>query len=113
MKAWEFTRYYYGVSSMHPKNVVVANQHAFQRLTDQQKRAVRDAAMRAEHRGWEMSQERERAFTSTLASNGIQVVSPDRTLLNELQRIGNDLRAEWMTAAGQDARDIVGAYLVQ
>src|SRR6186713_458417 len=65
-KAWEFVKVYYTTSAFHPKNVVVVNERAFQRLPDNQKKALVDLAAVAEKRGWEMSREREKSGNETL-----------------------------------------------
>src|SRR5215510_3320813 len=43
-KAWEFVRNYYNTAAFHPKNVVVVNERAFQRLPAAQQKALTDTA---------------------------------------------------------------------
>ena len=42
-KAWEFVKNYYLTNAMHPKNVVVVNERAFQRLPAAQQKALVEA----------------------------------------------------------------------
>src|SRR5205085_4941895 len=51
-KVWEFVKNYYTTNAFHPKNVVVVNERAFQRLSDGEKKALLDSAAVAEKRGW-------------------------------------------------------------
>ena len=59
-KAWEFVKNYYNTSAFHPKNAVVVNTRALQRLPKEEQNALRKSAATAEKRGWDMSKERER-----------------------------------------------------
>ncbi len=56
-KAWDFTNHFYDLRAWMPKNMIMVNEGAFQSLTDEQQKAVLDAAAAAEERGWQMSQE--------------------------------------------------------
>src|SRR5215212_4097940 len=76
-KAWEFVKNYYTTNAMHPKNVVVVNERAFQRLPDNQKKALLDSAAAAEKRGWDLSRQREQNATKGLAEHGMNVIEPD------------------------------------
>src|SRR5881296_1267484 len=54
-KAWEFVKNFYNTSAFHPKNAVVVNTRALSRLPQDQQKALKDAASKAESRGWGMS----------------------------------------------------------
>ena len=70
-KAWEFVKNYYMTNAFHPKNVVVVNERAFQRLPDAEKKALIEAAAAAEKRGWEIRAQREQSANKVLADNGM------------------------------------------
>jgi TRAP-type C4-dicarboxylate transport system substrate-binding protein len=76
-KAWEYVKNYYVTSAFHPKNVVVVNERSWQRLPDNQKKAVADAAAAAEKRGWQLSAERKSGRT---LANGMTVAPPDAAM---------------------------------
>ena len=109
-KAWEFVKNYYTTNAMHPKNVVVVNGRAFQRLTDEQQKAIQAVAAAAEKRGWEMSRKREGDANKLLADNGMAVHAPDAALMAAMNKIGDTITAEWLKAAGADGEAIVKAY---
>ena len=109
-KAWEFVKNYYTTNAMHPKNVVVVNNRAFQALSAAQKKALTDAAAAAETRGWDMSKQREHTANKMLADNGMTVHTPDAGLMSAMTRIGDTIAAEWLKAAGADGEAIVKAY---
>lgn len=109
-KAWEFVRNYYLTNAMHPKNAVVVNERAFQRLPAPQQKALADAAAAAERRGWAMSREREASANKMLADNGMTVHTPDAAMMATFTRVGEQITAEWLKAAGADGEAIVRAY---
>ena len=109
-KAWEFVKNYYTTNAMHPKNVVVVNNRAFQALTAPQKKALTDAADAAEKRGWELSRKRESDANKMLADNGMTVHTPDAGLMSAMNKVGDTIAAEWLKAAGADGEAIVKAY---
>ena len=109
-KAWEFVKNYYTTNAMHPKNVVVVNNRAFQGLTAAQKKALTGAAAAAEKRGWELSRKRESDANKLLADNGMTVHAPDAGLMAAMNKVGDTISAEWLKAAGADGEAIVKAY---
>jgi len=109
-KSWEFVKNYYTTNAMHPKNVVVMNNRAFQGLNAAQKKLITDAAAAAEKRGWELSRKREADANKMLADNGMTVHTPDAALMGALGKVGDTIAAEWLKAAGADGEAIVKAY---
>jgi TRAP-type C4-dicarboxylate transport system substrate-binding protein len=109
-KSWEFVKNYYTTNAMHPKNVVVMNNRAYQALTAAQKKILADASAAAEKRGWEMSRKREGDANKMLADNGMTVHTPDAALMSALGKVGDTIAGEWLKAAGADGEAIVKAY---
>jgi TRAP-type transport system periplasmic protein len=109
-KAWEFVKNYYMTNAMHPKNVVVVNERAFQKLPPSQQKALMDAAATAEKRGWDLSRQREQSANKQLADNGMTVHAPDAAMMGALGKVGDTIAAEWLKAAGADGDSIVKAY---
>lgn len=109
-KVWEFVKNYYLTNAFHPKNVVVVNERAFQRLSDSEKKAMLDAAALAEKRGWELSRQREQSANRILAENGVSVMEPDAAMKAAFTRIGDIMLAEWQKSAGADGEALIRAY---
>jgi uncharacterized caspase-like protein/TRAP-type C4-dicarboxylate transport system substrate-binding protein len=109
-RAWEFTKHYYRTNAFHPKNAVVVNERAFQRLPQGKRQALLDAARRAETRGWEMSRSSEQSADAQLRANGMAVHELDEPMRSALRRVGAQMLAEWASAAGPDASAMVAAY---
>jgi TRAP-type C4-dicarboxylate transport system substrate-binding protein len=109
-KSWEFVKNYYVVNAFHPKNAVVVNARAFERLPDPVKKAVLEAAADAEKRGWEFSKQREQAANKELAANGTTLYQPDAAMKAAFTKVGDTMLAEWLKAAGPDGEAIIKAY---
>jgi TRAP-type C4-dicarboxylate transport system substrate-binding protein len=109
-KAWEFVKNYVKTNAWNPKNVVVVNERAFNRLPKEEQNAITKAAASAEPRGWEMSKAREKEGDETLAKNGVSVTEPTPELKAALAKIGEQMAAEWEKSAGADGQAILKAY---
>jgi TRAP-type C4-dicarboxylate transport system substrate-binding protein len=109
-KAWEFVKNDYTTNAFHPKNVVVVNERAFQKLPEDARRALLAAATDAETRGWEFGKQRERAANKELAANGVTLHDPDAAMKAAYQKVGDTMLAEWLKSAGADGQAIIKAY---
>jgi TRAP-type C4-dicarboxylate transport system substrate-binding protein len=95
---------------MHPKNVVVVNNRAYQGLSAAHKKILMDAGAAAEKRGWDLSRQREQTANKMLADNGMTVHAPDAALMSAMNKVGDTIAAEWLKAAGADGEAILKAY---
>ena len=109
-KAWEFVKNYYLTNAMHPKNVVVVNERAFQRLPAAQQKALVEAASTAETRGWAMSKVRELEANELLQKNGMTLHKPDAAMLGAFGKVGKQMTEEWLKTAGPEGQAIIKAY---
>jgi TRAP-type transport system periplasmic protein len=109
-KAWEFVKNYYLTNAMHPKNVVVVNERAFQKLPAAQQKALLDAASTAETRGWAMSKVRELEANELLAKNGMTLHKPDAAMMAAYGKVGTQMTDEWLKSAGAEGAAIMKAY---
>jgi len=109
-KAWEFVKNYYLTNAMHPKNVVVVNERAFQRLPAAQQKALVEAASTAETRGWAMSKVRELEANELLQKNGMTLHKPDAAMMAAYTKIGAQMTEEWLKTAGPEGAAIIKAY---
>lgn len=109
-KAWEFVKNYYKTNAWNPKDIVMVNARAFDRLPKNQQDALLKAAAAAEPRGWEMSKAREKEGDDMLAKNGVAVSEPGPELKASLSRIGEQMAAEWEKSAGAEGQALLKAY---
>ena len=109
-KAWEYSKYYYDTNAWHPRNVVIVNERAYQRLSDAEKAAITKAAADAEKRGWQMCKDNDEAGKKTLTQNGMQVVPPGKDLVDGFVKIGQTMQAEWAKKAGAEGEAVLTSY---
>lgn len=109
-KAWDFVKHYYHAQAWLPKNIVVVNKKAFQRLDKATQKAVLDAAAKAEDRGWKASVVETESQMAVLKKNGMEVADPSAELKAGLKKIGTTMTADWAAKAGADGKAILDAY---
>ncbi|MGR3570987.1 TRAP transporter substrate-binding protein [Brevirhabdus sp.] len=109
-QAWDFTKVYTDTQAWLPKNMVIVNTGALDGLSEDQRKALMDAAAKAETRGWEMSRAETDAKVATLKENGMQVMEPSAKLSDELTKIGDTMTQEWLKEAGDEGAKVVDAY---
>lgn len=109
-QAWDFTKVYTDTQAWLPKNMVIVNTAALDALSEDQRKALMDAAARAETRGWDMSRAETDAKMATLKENGMQMMEPSAKLSEELAKIGDTMTQEWLQEAGDEGAKVVDAY---
>jgi TRAP-type transport system periplasmic protein len=109
-KAWEFSKFYYDTNAWHPRNVVIVNERAFQRLSEGERAAILKASAEAEKRGWQMCKDNDESGKKTLATNGMQVLPPGKDLVDGFVKIGQTMQVEWAKRAGPEGDAVLSAY---
>ncbi len=109
-QSWDFVTDYTDTQAWIPKNMVIVNARAFNRLSSEVQDAVIKAAQAAEKRGWEMSLAETITKTSVLAEHGIRVAKPSERLKADLQAIGKTMGDEWAQEAGAVGERILADY---
>ncbi|WP_431281012.1 TRAP transporter substrate-binding protein [Humitalea sp. 24SJ18S-53] len=108
-QAWEFARYFYTADSWHPKNGVMVNARAFDRLDPAVKTAVLEAAAAAELRGWAASQASDVAAKQRLVAQGMQVLPVPPALDAEFKAASRQIAATWAARAGEPGATVIRA----
>jgi len=109
-KAWETMTYFYDTQAWIPKNVTFVNKAAFDALDKPTQEAVLKAAAVAEERGWKLAEEKAKWYLEQLAANKMKVLPPPPALKAGLQKIGEQLTADWSKKAGAEGEAVVAAY---
>jgi TRAP-type transport system periplasmic protein len=109
-QAWDYLSHYYDVQAFLPQNVVIVNKAAFDGLPADVRKAMTDAAARAEDRGWTMSEQLNETYKKTLAEKGIKVLPATDAMKAEMKQIGETMAAEWAKKAGADGDAVLKAY---
>ncbi|MFQ3623560.1 MAG: TRAP transporter substrate-binding protein [Acetobacteraceae bacterium] len=110
-QAWDFVRHFTPVGFTRTKNAVFCSTRALQQLPADLQALIRNAAERAEQRGWDAAQEQERSRQDELARRGMTVTDPPPPqLMGDLARVGETMVTEWLAKAGEDGRRLIEAY---
>jgi len=109
-KSWDFVKHYYDVQAWLPKNVVVVNLKAFNKLSPKVQKAVMEAAKVAEARGWKMSEAETATKTKMLKEKGMGVDKPSKALKAAFMSAGSEIVADWKKDGGAMAADVLKAY---
>ncbi|MGI3210476.1 TRAP transporter substrate-binding protein [Roseovarius tibetensis] len=109
-KAWDFVSHYIDTQAWLPKNIVLVNSAAFDRLSEERQATVMELAAQAEDRGWDMSKAETEEKIAELVEGGMQVSQPSDALSARLAEVGETMTAEWLEAAGDEGQAVIDAY---
>ncbi len=109
-KAYEHIKNYYDTQAWLPKNAVIVNKAAFQKLDKHQQATLLKAAADAEARGWKLSEEKNGWYLDQLKQKGMTIAKPSEQLTADLRKVGNHMLAEWLRKTGDDGRKVIDAY---
>lgn len=109
-KTYEYLKRFYDTQAWLPKNSVIMNKRAFDRLDDKSKQALLKAAADIEKRGWEVSQQKTGEYLKLLSENGMQIIKPSEALMEGMNKVGETMLNEWLERAGPDGKQIIDAY---
>jgi TRAP-type C4-dicarboxylate transport system substrate-binding protein len=109
-KVWEQLTHFYDTQAWLPKDAVLVNKAAFDKLDEATRKVVLAEAAKAEAAGWAEAEKLSQGFLQTLAKNGMKVQPPSPKLAAEYKELGKKLTAEWLEKAGPDGKAVVDAY---
>ena len=108
--AWDFAKVFTPIGFTRTFNTIFVQRRVFDALPAAQQAAVKDAAEKAQIRGWAMSDEAGQTMQAMLGSRGMTVMQPTPELLAGLATIGRTQAEEWVTRAGEDGRRVLTEY---
>jgi len=109
-KVWEQLTHFYDTQAWLPKNMVIVNKAAWDKLDKAAKDAVAAEGKKAEAACWAESEKLAGGFLETLAKNGMKVQKPNAKFASDLGGIGKTMTDEWVKNAGADGQAILDAY---
>jgi TRAP-type C4-dicarboxylate transport system substrate-binding protein len=111
IQAWDNTSHFTYAGAIFSKNAVIVNLRSWNRLDADTRKAVLDAAARAELRGWEMSADTTRAQIKILAGNGMTTANAPSSVIAEMKKIGQEMVKGWKKDASPEAVKVLERYL--
>ena len=109
-KAWEVLKYFTPINIVGPVNMVNVNLDAWNRLPEKTRKIVMEIAAEMEDEMWNLASEMDRKSRATLKAEGMIITPVGSDFRAELNKLGEELRAEWVKKAGADAQKILDDY---
>jgi TRAP-type C4-dicarboxylate transport system substrate-binding protein len=110
-KLWEVATHYYDANAWMPKQMLIMNDAAFQKLPATTQKAVLAASQAAEKRGFTMAREENAKARATLKEKGMHGGNPAPAFYGELKAVGETMRTEWLQKADADSKAAMADYL--
>ena len=112
-KTYEHIKYWYDTQAWLPKNAVIMNRAAFEKLAPAVRDAVLKGAAAAEKRGWDLAKVKNDEVLELLKKNGMNILPPSAQLKADMQKVGETMLKEWLDKAGAEGKALVDAYRKQ
>ena len=110
-KIWENgVGYFYDIAAWFPKNMVIVNKDAWNKLDSATKKLVMSEAAVAEKKGWELSKKGNVADKKALSDAGMKVGKVNSALEKHFQKVGATMAEEWKAKAGSRGASVLAAY---
>ena len=109
-KTYEHIKNWYDTQAWLPKNAVIMNRAAFEKLAPNVRDAVLKAAAAAEARGWDLAKVKNQESLDALRKNGMNIIAPSAQLKGDMQKVGESMLKEWLEKAGAEGKALVDAY---
>lgn len=109
-KIWEHVNFWYDVQAWLPKNMVIVNLDAWNKLDAPTKGVVMGAAAMAEEAGWGKAESLADWYKEKLAANGMTIEPPSAKLKADFVAIGGTMTEEWLKRAGDAGKAVVDSY---
>ena len=109
-KFWEVLKYYEPLNITIATNMVNVNLKAFNKLPKNQQDALVNAGKEMEKILWEGVKKWDGDMVAISNKNGIETVAPSKELIADLEKITENIRAEWLKGAPPDAQKIYSDF---
>jgi len=110
-KIWENgVKYFYDIAAWFPKNMVIANKDAWNKLDSDTQKLVMKEAAKAEKKGWSLSKKGNKDDKKALADAGMTVGKVNAELKKHFEEVGATMSKEWADRAGARGQAVLAAY---
>jgi len=109
-KAWDYLTHFYHAQAWLPKDGILVNKRAFQKLDQGLQKTLLDLGAKAQERGWKMSMDETSTKLAELKAGGLKVADPNADLKASLKKVGDAMTEAWLGRAGADGKAIIDAY---
>ena len=110
-KIWENgVGYFYDIAAWFPKNMVIVNKNAWNKLDGATQKLLKSEAAKAEKKGWALSKKGNRDDKKALANAGMKVGKVNSALKKHFEGVGATMSKEWADRAGSRGQAVLAAY---
>lgn len=103
---WDYGDYFYNFNAFHPRSAVIINKQVWEGLSEETREKVLEISAEAEARGWDLAKENQQSTVQALADNGIDVVDPSESMMDEFRAVADPIMDEWEERAGPDGTQL-------
>ena len=110
-KIWENgVGYFYDIAAWFPKNMVIVNKDAWNKLDAATQKLVMSEAAKAEKKGWDLSKKGNKNDKKALADAGMKVGKVNSALKKHFEDVGATMSKEWAERAGSRGQAVLAAF---
>ena len=110
-KIWENgVKYFYDIAAWFPKNMIIANKKAWNKLDKETQDLIMKEAALAERKGWQLSKMGNKNDKKALADAGMSVGKVNSALKQHFEKVGSQMASEWTKKAGTRGQSVLSAY---
>ena len=110
-KIWENgVGYFYDIAAWFPKNMVIVNKDAWNKLDADTQKLIMSEAAKAEQKGWDLSKRGNKDDKKALADAGMKVGKVNAELKKHFENVGATMSKEWADRAGSRGQGVLAAY---
>jgi len=110
-KIWENgVGYFYDIAAWFPKNMVIVNKDAWNKLDADTQKLIMSEAAKAEKKGWDLSKRGNKEDKKALADAGMRVGKVNTALKKHFEDVGATMSKEWADRAGSRGQAVLAAY---
>jgi TRAP-type C4-dicarboxylate transport system substrate-binding protein len=110
-KIWENgVGYFYDIAAWFPKNMVIVNKDAWNKLDEATQKLIMSEAAIAEKKGWDLSKKGNRDDKKALADAGMKVGKVNPALKKHFESVGATMSKEWADRSGSRGQAVLAAY---
>lgn len=109
-KVWEQLKYFYAVDAWMPRNHIIVNKEVWGKLDPTTQNAIKACADTAAAEGLRRAREYTNFTLDGLKKGGMSVEQPSDQMKSDLNKIGEQMTAEWLAKAGAEGKAVIDAY---
>jgi len=110
-KIWENgVGYFYDIAAWFPKNMVIVNKDAWNKLDADTQKLIMSEAAKAEKKGWDLSKRGNKDDKKALVDAGMKVGKVNAALKKHFEEVGATMSKEWADRAGARGQAVLAAY---